>query len=633
MTEKHLSFAANTLLISRLNTEFHVEGSISPIFEKDKFAGCVLVFQNTTDKNRLKTKVEWQAWHDALTSLPNRTLLNDRFNIAVANTNRTDTMLAVCMLDLDDFKTINDSFGQGIGDQILVEIAARLTDIIRDDDTAARLGGDEFVLLLNGFTSLDEVDFAVQRIYKALSQPIVLNENTFNISQSIGVAVYPRDNVDADTLLRHADQAMYQAKRLGRKRFTYFDQDSEQVSQNRIQEIRRIKQAIFNDEMVLFYQPKVNMRTGKIIGAEALVRWQHPERGLLSPAEFLPQIEATDVDIDLGNWVIEQALIQLEQWQDAGKDWTVSVNIAGHHFTQTNFLAKLKLALARHPRLPTQTLELEILETTALDDIAYVSNLICDCQALGVTFSLDDFGTGYSSLSYLKQLPANWLKIDQSFVQDMLDDRSNMALVEGIISLCHVFQRRVIAEGVETAEHGVLLMRLGCQYAQGYGIARPMPAENVIPWSETYQPDETWSIWSGSEWELSDLPLLVAQHDHIKWIQEILNTFDSGVIKLSENDLSSHFECRLGNWYYGHGKTHYGHLASFQQLEAMHVAVHKLGQEVIHLLKMGKTQEARQTADDLLTMKTQILDKLHELQKQVNFSGEASLDVNSPAND
>jgi len=218
-------------------------------------------------------------------------------------------------------------------------------------------------------------------------------------------------------------------------------------------------------------------------------------------------------------------------------------------------------------------------------------------------------------------------------VRDMLDDRSDMALVEGIISLCHVFQRQVIAEGVETAEHGVLLMRLGCQYAQGYGIARPMPAENMIEWSETYQPDETWSIWSNSEWELSDLPLLVAQHDHIKWVQDILNTFDSGVLKLSENELTNHFECRLGNWYYGHGKAHYGHLESFQQLEAMHIDVHKLGHDVIQLLKEGKAQEAKLVADDLLAMKTQILNQLHELQKQVNFSGEQNLEIDSSAND
>jgi len=632
-TDKNTSIPTDSILISRNGEEFDVEGSSSPLFENKEYVGCVLAFQNTTDNNRLKTEVEWQTWHDALTGLPNRNLLKDRFKIAIANANRTKTVLAVCMLDLDDFKTINDEFGQAVGDQILIEIAIRLIDVIRDDDTASRLGGDEFVLLLNGFTAREEVDATVQRIYKALSQPIVVDEHTFNVSQSIGIAAYPKDNVDPDTLLRHADQAMYQAKRLGRKRFTYFDQDSEQVSQNRIQEINRIRQAIFDDEMVLFYQPKVNMRTGNIIGAEALIRWQNPERGLLNPAEFLPQIESTDVDIDLGNWVIEQALMELEQWQRQGKNWTVSVNIAGHHFTQDDFIDKLKLALARHPNIPAQQLELEILETTALDDIAHVSNLICDCQALGVKFALDDFGTGYSSLSYLKQLPANWLKIDQSFVRDMLDDRSDMALVEGIISLCHVFQRQVIAEGVETAEHGVLLMRLGCQYAQGYGIAKPMPAQDIIKWSEEYQPDETWSIWSGSQWELSDLPLLVAQHDHIKWIQEILNTFDSGEVKLSEAELTNHFECRLGNWYYGHGKQHYGHLESFQALESMHIEIHRLGYQVVKLLKEGKVQEARLVADELLNLKTKILNKLHDLQKQVNFSGDKVIDISQQAND
>lgn len=631
--EQHSAFAENAILISRFGDEFHIEGSISPVFEKEQFDGCNLVFQNMTDKIRLKTEVEWQAWHDALTSLPNRSLLKDRFNIAIANANRTDTMMAVCLLDLDDFKTINDNFGQAKGDQILVEISSRLTDVIRDDDTAARLGGDEFVLLLNGFASMDEVDVAVQRVYQTLSAPINLDDHEFHISQSVGVAVYPTDNVDADTLLRHADQAMYQAKQLGRKRFTYFDQDSEITSQNRIQEINLIRQAILDDQMVLYYQPKVNMRTGNIIGAEALIRWQHPERGLLSPAEFLPQIEGTDVDIVLGNWTIEQALKQLEIWHSKGKSWSVSVNIAGHHFTQTDFTAKLKQTLSEHPSIPSHRLELEILETTALDDISQVSNLICECQALGVKFSLDDFGTGYSSLAYLKQLPANWLKIDQTFVRDMLDDRGDMALVEGIISLSHVFQRQVIAEGVESAEHGVLLMRLGCQYAQGYGIAKPMAAAEVIPWSERYQPEEAWSIWSNSDWELSDLPLLVAQHDHIKWVQEILNSFDSDTTKLSENHLTNHFECRLGNWYYSLGKKHYGHLHSFQELEAMHIELHKLGHDVVDQLKEGNAQQARQTADEMLELKSLILTKLHELQKEVNFSGEKAIELNQSAND
>jgi diguanylate cyclase (GGDEF)-like protein/PAS domain S-box-containing protein len=606
----------NTILISRHNEEFNIDGSITPTFEEGELEGCVVVFQNTTDKHRLETEVEWQAWHDALTSLPNRTLLKERFNISIANANRTKTMLAVCILDLDDFKQINDSYGQGKGDQILVRVADRLTEITRDDDTAARLGGDEFVLLLNGFNSLDEVDLAIQRIYEKLSLPIKLEDQTFHLSHSIGISTYPTDNVDADTLLRHADQAMYQAKRLGRRRFTYFDQESELLSQNRINQINLIRKAVFNNEMVLFFQPKVNMLTHAILGAEALIRWQHPKRGLLSPAEFLPVIEATDVDIALGEWVIEQALCQLEDWK--GTDWTISINISGYHFTHTNFRQQLKDALARHPLIDSQNLELEILETTALDDIDQVSNLICECQALGVKFALDDFGTGYSSLAYLKQLPANWLKIDQTFVRDMLDDRSDMALVEGIISLSRVFQREVIAEGVETPEHGVLLLRLGCQYAQGYGIARPMPANEMTPWAKNYHPHPLWEIWSTTEWELSDLPLLVAQHDHTQWIETVLNTFDTGILNLSEKELSNHFECRLGNWYYGHGKKHYGHLNSFQELEKMHVDFHHQGHEVIKLLKAGQAPKARLIAEHLLTLKHQIIDKLFELQKQVH---------------
>jgi len=322
----------------------------------------------------------------------------------------------------------------------------------------------------------------------------------------------------------------------------------------------------------------------------------------------------------VGAWVIEQALIQLELWQAQGKDWTVSINIDAYHFMQNNFISDLVIALARHPKVLQNKLEIEILETVAFDDLVPVSEQIADCQALGVSFALDDFGTGYSSLSYLKNLPADCLKIDQSFVRDMLDDRQDLALIEGIISLSKVFQRHVIAEGVETAEHGVVLMRLGCDHAQGYGIARPMPANDMEEWAKNYTPDESWSIWSGSDWEMSNLPLVVAQSDHIAWIQEIQKTLSGRVLSLGHGELTNHYECRLGTWYYGHGKTHYGHLSAFRELEDIHIDVHRLGHKIISMHQKSKTDEALILFDELLELKSQVLDSLNTLQKQVNFS-------------
>jgi len=618
--------ATNTgvTLLARDGSTHLIEYSASPLFDEDEFVGCVLSFQDTSEKHRLKEEVEWQAWHDSLTNLPNRTLLNDRFSIAISNANRTHNMVAVCVLDLDDFKPINDSYGHEYGDKVLIEVARRLSSSVRGDDTAARLGGDEFVLLLNDFQDRDEIDLSLTRISNTLSKPYQIGDHSFSISSSIGLSVYPDDNVDPDTLLRHADYAMYQAKQSGKNQFTYYDHRHAEASKERSCEFSRIVQAIERQELVLFYQPKVNMRTGLIIGAEALIRWQHPEKGLLSPLEFLPYIENTQAMIDVGCWVTEQALLQLEEWKKQGKEWTVSINIDAYHFMQKDFIPDLVSALDRHPDIQHNKLEIEILETVAFDDLSRVSELIVDCQALGVSFALDDFGTGYSSLSYLKNLPADCLKIDQSFVRDMLEDRQDMALIEGIISLSKVFQRHVIAEGVETIEHGVVLMRLGCDYAQGYGIARPMPAADMLVWAQSYAPNEAWTIWAGTDWEMSNLPLVVAQSDHIAWVQAIFNVLNGGHLALDHAELSNHYECRLGHWYYSHGKTHYGHLSGFIDLEDIHIDVHRVGHKIISLHNRGENEKALLLFDELLELKSKVLDKLNILQKQVNFTKEKS---------
>jgi EAL domain-containing protein (putative c-di-GMP-specific phosphodiesterase class I) len=285
---------------------------------------------------------------------------------------------------------------------------------------------------------------------------------------------------------------MYQAKQSGRNRFHLFDASMDlQVHKHHMQ-LSRLVLAILQDELRLYYQPKVHLKSGNIIGMEALLRWQHPEQGLREPLDFLHLAEDSNLIVDIGNWVLDEAMSQISKWHEAGFDWRVSVNIAARQLQRHDFVSNIQALLARHPGAPAYRLELEILESTALEDMDHVRSIILACQEMGIIISLDDFGSGYSSLAYLRHLPVNNLKIDQSFVRDMLDDEEDCALVEGILQMARIFKRDVIAEGMETAAHGALLLKLGCDSAQGYGIARPMPAENVLDWAVQFKPDPAW---------------------------------------------------------------------------------------------------------------------------------------------
>ena len=480
-------------LHTRKNGEvFPVEVLLTSLNVTDKQILHV-VWRDITVMKKQQLELKGLAHYDILTGLPNRALFIDRFDIAIAHSKRKQTQLAVCFLDLDNFKPINDNYGHAAGDELLQQVAQRITVTIREEDTVSRQGGDEFTILLGDLGSFQECEKLIKRILNTLALPFIIGEHEHTISASCGITLYPADDKDVDTLIRHADHAMYEAKMSGKNTLAFFDANTEQLSQEQTAFLNLISQAVKNNEFVLFYQPKINMRTGKMFGAEALVRWQHPEEGLVPPYEFLPTVENTNVMIDLGNWVIETALRQLENWCKEGKNWVLSINISAYHFMQDSFYEDLKYALQRHSGAPAELFEIEILETIAFDDVAKVAELIRRCQALGVSFALDDFGTGYSSLTYLKNFPAQWLKIDQTFVRDMLEDEEDHALVEGIISLAKAFKRNVIAEGVESIEQGTALMTLGCYNAQGYEIAKPMPAENIIEWENNYQPDKAWS--------------------------------------------------------------------------------------------------------------------------------------------
>ncbi|MFA9217858.1 MAG: EAL domain-containing protein, partial [Sphingomonadaceae bacterium] len=429
---------------------------------------------------------------DPLTKLANRILLGDRLQQALLRAHREQRALAVLYLDLDHFKHINDTYGHDIGDQVLLAVSHNMLAAIRETDTLARMGGDEFVVLLEDVGSPYDADELVARILQACAQPVVVGALLLQVSASIGMTVFPGDGADADQLIRHADQAMFVSKREGRNRVCRFDPALEADIQLRNQQLARLAQAIASDELLLFYQPKVNMRRGQVTGVEALVRWQHPQLGLLAPAAFLPVLQGDPLETRLGEWVITQALAQMRRWQADGIRLAVSVNIAPSHLQLADFAARLGVLLQRYPEVDPGQLELEILETDALHDLQAIATVMQACHVLGGRFAVDDFGTGYSALTYLRHLPAATLKVDQSFVRDMLVDPDDLAIVQSVIALAGVFQRDVIAEGVESVAIGERLIALGCDTAQGYAIARPMPAQALPAWLATWQPFPSW---------------------------------------------------------------------------------------------------------------------------------------------
>ncbi len=448
---------------------------------------------DVTADHEYRRQLEHVAYHDRLTGLPNRVLLADRLDVAMAQCLRHEQVLAVVYLDLDGFKAVNDVHGHETGDRMLIEISNRMKNVLRESDTLSRMGGDEFVAVLTELANVGDCEPILGRLLEAAAEPVGVDGLLLRVSASMGVTVFPVDKVDADQLLRHADQAMYVAKQAGKNRHHFFDIEQETAVKLQREGVEYIRQALDQRELVLHYQPKVNIRTGAVVGAEALIRWQHPQRGLLAPGAFLPMVEGHAMGVVLGEWVISTALDQLSAWNAAGLELSVSVNVGAQQLQHKLFVQRLAQALVAHPDVRPGQLELEILETNALEDVAQISQLMHACLGLGVSFALDDFGTGYSSLTYLKRLPAALLKIDQSFVRDMLTDPDDLAIVQGVIGLAGVFRRAVIAEGVETQAHGAKLLELGCEQVQGYGVARPMPAADFPAWVAQWRTRAQWT--------------------------------------------------------------------------------------------------------------------------------------------
>jgi diguanylate cyclase (GGDEF)-like protein/PAS domain S-box-containing protein len=428
-----------------------------------------------TDRKTAQEQMEYQAYHDALTGLPNRLLFRDRIDIALAHAKRHRTAAAVMFLDLDQFKLVNDSLGHTVGDALLQEVATRLVLSIRADDTVARMGGDEFTVLLTDVKDSGASAVVAQKLLEAISQPMLIEGHELYVTTSIGIARSPEDGTDAETLLKRADNAMYRAKEAGRNNFQFTTATSQETTSERLLIERSLHHAIEREEFVVHYQPMTNLLTGSVVGAEALIRWNHPERGLMTPDDFIPIAEESGQILSIGEWVLRTAVKQMKSWHGEHGPLRVAVNLSARQFQQRDLTTMIEQVLKEHD-YPPELLDIEITESTAMQNADVSLAVMKRLRAMGVRISIDDFGTGYSSLSYLKRFPIDTVKIDQNFVRDLSDASNDGAIITAVISMARALNLRVVAEGVETEAQLAFLRRENCEVVQGFLHSRPVSA-------------------------------------------------------------------------------------------------------------------------------------------------------------
>ncbi len=439
----------------------------------------VWALRDISEIKRNEEQITYLAYHDALTGLPNRMLFNDRLNIAMAHAQRNKLTLAILFLDLDNFKNINDGLGHATGDQLLQQLAERLTDLVRDEDTVARLGGDEFIMLLEGKRDPQYSVRVADRILESFKKPFAVGENDLHVTGSIGITIFPEDGEDLETLVANADMAMYRAKAQGRNSYTMFTKAMNSKIKKRMAMEGALRKAVEQEEFTVFYQPKVELGSGGVVGMEALVRWLRPDEGMVSPGDFIPVAEETGLIVDIGQWVLAQACRQAQQWHEQGYDKLhISVNLSPRQFQQKDLVPTVHGSL-NSTGLPPQFLELEVTESMVMNDVDDAIITLEELADLGVELSMDDFGVGYSNLYYLKRFPMNTLKIDKSFVQDITSEPDDRSIVDTIINMSRSLKLKVIAEGVETNEQLKFLKDLECDQMQGFLFSRPLPPEEI----------------------------------------------------------------------------------------------------------------------------------------------------------
>jgi len=483
---KTVGLTANCILIRRDGHESAIEDSAAPIHDRDGHGtGAVIVFHDVSAARSMSLQMSHLAHHDFLTDLPNRMLLNDRLTHAIASARRYHQKLAVLFLDLDGFKHINDSLGHAIGDKLLKAIGERLLAGVRKSDTVSRLGGDEFVVVLSSIEHSEVAALSATKIIAAAIAPYSIDQQDLHVSVSVGISIYPDDGAEAEALIQNADNAMYHAKEHGSNNYRFFQEDMN------VQAVRRqaleasLRRALERHEFELHYQPKIDLKSGKITGVEALIRWRHPERGLILPAEFIPIAESCGLIVPIGRWVLAEACTQAREWQSAGlPEIPVAVNISSVEFRDKNFLENLRATLNETGLDPCH-LELELTESVLMQHVESTAFVLGELRAMGVHLAVDDFGTGYSSLSYLSQFPINSLKIDKLFVQGITSERDDAPIISAVINMGRSLMQRVIAEGVETREQLAFLQSRGCDEGQGYYFSHPVVAEQFAKMLET----------------------------------------------------------------------------------------------------------------------------------------------------
>jgi diguanylate cyclase (GGDEF)-like protein/PAS domain S-box-containing protein len=475
--DRTVGLTANCVLQRRDGSESPIEDSAAPIHDRAGVViGAVIVFHDVSATRAMSLQMAYSAQHDLVTDLPNRSLLNDRITQSIALAVRNHRFVGVLFLDLDHFKYINDSLGHAIGDQLLQHVSKRLQASVRSSDTVSRLGGDEFVILLSELTHPEDAATSAKKLLLSLSVPCSVEGHNLHTDGSIGISIYPADGEDAETLIKNADTAMYYAKECGRNNFQFFTAEMNLKSVQRQSIESDLRHAIERDELMLYYQPKINLVTREITGVEALIRWQHPDRGLVPPAEFVPVAEDCGLIVPIGRWVMREACRQAREWQAAGLPFQrVSINVSAAEFRDMSFVEHVAATLAE-TGLDPMYLDLELTEGVLMVDVESTTAILRALKNIGVHLAVDDFGTGYSSLSYLRQFPIDVLKIDQSFVRQISSDPDDSTIVSAIIDMGKNLKQRVIAEGIETEEQLAFLQAHHCAEGQGYLFSRPLPA-------------------------------------------------------------------------------------------------------------------------------------------------------------
>jgi diguanylate cyclase (GGDEF)-like protein/PAS domain S-box-containing protein len=484
--DRTVGLAANCILVRRDGIETAIEDSAAPIHDRDgKVTGAVIVFHDVSMARSMVLEMSHLAQHDVLTDLPNRLLLNDRLTQAITLARRNQHQVAVLFLDLDGFKNINDSLGHAIGDKLLQSVAVRLSTCVRKSDTVSRQGGDEFVILLSEVSHAQDAAISAAKIIAELKKAHSIGEHRLRVTVSIGISTYPDNGEDAETLLKNADTAMYHAKEYGPNSYQFYKKDMSLQAVERQSLESQLRYALERQELLLHYQPKVNLKTGAITSVEALLRWQHPERGLLLPGQFLTLAEDTGMIVQIGHWVLREACRQTREWLDVGLPAVpVAVNISSLEFRSEKFLEGVQAAL-KDTCLDPRYLELELTETVLMRHAEAAASALGQLKSIGVRVAVDDFGTGYSSLSYLTRFPIDALKLDQSFVHDIIPGSDDAIVVSAVISMGKSLKHRVIAEGVETLEQLAFLQGRGCDEGQGFYFSRAVVAQQFAKLLET----------------------------------------------------------------------------------------------------------------------------------------------------